>query len=146
MGILCRFLSLPIRDQRLLVLAVLLSLFFKVTLRRISFRTLLLFSSSVYPIFASPQGPISDAERVVWAVSAVAKHVPVVCNCLVSALTAKFFLALEGCSSVLEIGVKVSGSNLLTAHAWLTVHGKVFVGSSERGKYVALPRFDGERI
>ena len=145
MRILRRFFSLPIRKQRLLVLAIILLFFFKIALRCFSLKTLLLHSSKVYPLFGPHQNTVSVTADVVWAVSTVAKYVPGLANCLTNALAAKLLLALEGCPSVLEIGAKIGDSNRLTAHAWLSIDDKILIGSSERSGYVALPRFDGEK-
>jgi hypothetical protein len=145
MRILRKFLSLPIRDQSLLVCAIILSLFFKIALRCFSLKSLLRFSSRIRPRFVTFPNPDSSPDKVVWAVSTAAKRIPGLANCLTEALTAKFLLALEGCSSVLEIGVKTSDSGHLKAHAWLRMNGAIILGSSDSGGYVALPQFDGER-
>ena len=147
MRMLRRFLSLPIRDQRLLVSAIILSFFFKIALRCCSLRTLLLLSSRVYPLFGRTRIPVTQiTDRVVWAVSVVARRIPAAANCLSKALTAKFLLALEGYPTVLEIGVKKSDSNQFTAHAWLKSEGRILIGSAERNDYIALPRFDREEM
>jgi hypothetical protein len=145
MRILRKFLSLPIRDQRLLVSAIFLSFFFKIALRCLSLNTLLNLCSKVHPVFSPSLPPVPTTDKVVWAVSTAAKRIPGVANCLTEALTAKFLLALEGHSSVLEIGVKTGHSGRLKAHAWLKMDGAIIVGSSDRSDYVALPQFDGEK-
>jgi hypothetical protein len=72
-----------------------------------------------------------EAARVAWAFEAVGRRVPVLSNCLVQALAASRILKKYGYAPVVELGaVKKNGSEL-AAHAWLTIDGRVLLGTVE---------------
>ncbi len=86
-----------------------------------------------------------SSDRIVWAVSAVARRVPALGNCLSVALAARLLLTIFGHSSSLRIGVAKGDSGQLEAHAWLEDNGTILIGSLEHDRYVPFPVFDRAR-
>jgi Transglutaminase-like superfamily len=81
------------------------------------------------PSIAAP--PREAAERVAWAVTAVARRLPAM-TCLVQSLAAHSLLRRRGCPAQLRIGVHTragSATRPLEAHAWVECDGRVVVGT-----------------
>ena len=84
--------------------------------------------------------------KAVWAVRAVAAHVPAGSTCLTTALTAHYLLRGAGCESTIRFGVAPgpSGGAPLAAHAWLERRDespsavRVVIGGEDRARYRAL--------
>jgi hypothetical protein len=70
------------------------------------------------PLAPEPQH-VAQVRRVRWAVQTAARHVPLPCQCLAQALTAKLLLARRGIMATLYIGVHRQALGSLRAHAWL---------------------------
>jgi hypothetical protein len=84
----------------------------------------------------------SSAQRVAWAVNAVANLWPDVMSCLVRAVATEAMLGRRGISSNLRLGVRHDGEplNPFTAHAWVECQGLVVMGAvDDLGDYHVLP-------
>ena len=82
------------------------------------------------------------ASRVLWAVIAVTKRIPMGSNCLVRAITAQELLSRYGYPSELRIGVaKPDTGCRIQAHAWLENNGKILIGEEETRSWTPLPSF-----
>lgn len=82
--------------------------------------------------------PEIPAERIVWAVTAVAARVPRA-SCLTQALAASILLPRYGHDATLRVGVAKDGDGRLHAHAWLESRGTTILGGPEPGAFEALP-------
>jgi transglutaminase superfamily protein len=81
----------------------------------------------------SAAASVGAVQRITWAVSAVARWLPMRTTCLVEALVADIMLRRRGCACVLRIGVKQPGSDAraFKAHAWIEHDGVVVFGAIE---------------
>jgi hypothetical protein len=85
---------------------------------------------------------LSAAEKVAWAVNAVANIWPRVMSCLVRAVATEAMLGRRGIRSDLRLGVRHEGdaSNPFTAHAWVECKGLIVMGAvDDLGDYHVLP-------
>jgi hypothetical protein len=85
-----------------------------------------------------------EIRRIVWAVTAAARRLPLRSTCLVEALAAEAMLARRGCACDLRFGVRTTdevyqgsspasraAAGRLTAHAWIEHRGVVILGQLE---------------
>jgi hypothetical protein len=145
MNIPARFAALPFQEKRLVALSVVLLIFFRIAVRFFSLKSLLTLTAKLSrrPATGESAAPPSP-DPVMWAVSAVARHVRFLDNCLVTALAARTLLGMESCPSTLRIGVTKGEVGTLSAHAWLELEGGILFNSGGDNSYTPLPRFDGE--
>ncbi len=68
------------------------------------------------------------AEKVGWAVTRAARHVPFGAVCLPQAMAAKAMLARRGIASVMHFGTRRGEALSLAAHAWLDTAGVEVTG------------------
>ncbi len=144
MNIPARFAALPFQEKRLVALSVVLLFFFRIAVRVFPLKSLLTLSRLARRPAAVESGAHPSPTRVLWAISAVARHVRFLDNCLVTALAARTLLGMEGCPSALRIGVTKGEVGTLSAHAWLELEGGILFNSRGDNSYTPLPRFDGE--
>jgi hypothetical protein len=78
------------------------------------------------------------AERITWAVAAVARRIPRA-TCLTQALAATLLLAWRGHPATLRLGVAKRDDGSLHAHAWLECGGIILLGEPEEGAFAPLP-------
>ena len=89
-------------------------------------------------------GAVDDStestQRVAWAVTAAARHLPFSTTCLVESLAAHAMLSRRGVACKLRLGVRPPGARpSLAAHAWIEHDGTVLVGRvDDLSDYVAL--------
>ncbi len=145
MGRTAKFLSLPGRDRRLLIDAVLTLARTAIGLRAIGFdavrRRAMTMSRRGRPWCGPPPRRTvapPPPERLAWAVRAAGGAIPGGSNCLVRALATQVLLTRYGYPSALKIGVHKSADGRLAAHAWLESAGAVIIGDFELDSYTTL--------
>ena len=143
--ILRRFVELPPKDSLLVVISTAVLTVLAVAVKVVSFRLLLVVVRRIAGLFRRQCRKVGPANRIVWAVSAVTRQIPMLGNCLSVAFAAKLLLAASGHPCSLRIGVSRSDSGQLSAHAWLEDNGIVIIGSVEHDQYAPLPIFDRVR-
>ena len=130
-----RFNSLSAADRRLIVEAALLLSIVSIGLRICRFQQL-------RGILAWRRGPLGHpenqsvapvsrvADRIGWAITAIAKDWPRSMTCLVRAVAAEAMLRRRGIASELRFGVRNdrNRADTLSAHAWLERDGLVLIG------------------
>ncbi len=77
-------------------------------------------------------------DKVVWAVSAASKYIPLNATCLPQALTAKVLLERRGKRGALRFGVIKDPMGELLGHAWLEIDGRVVIGAMDGPSFTAL--------
>lgn len=83
--------------------------------------------------------------KVVWAVSAAARRVPMA-SCLTQALATQIMLGRRGHRASLQIGIMKSQAGKFDAHAWVECNGKVLIGLNDTfSKLTRLPPLEGEQ-
>jgi hypothetical protein len=123
-----RLRTLSAADRRLLAEAGLLLVLSRIGLWLLPYPTLRRALDRVSP--SGPEAPREAADRVAWAVNAVARRLPGM-TCLVQSLTAHALLHRRGYRADLRIGVHERASSAarpLEAHAWVECEGRVVVG------------------
>jgi len=74
------------------------------------------------------QDRVALAERVGWAVTRAARHVPFKAVCLPQAIAARVMLKRRGVESVMHFGAARGQDKPLDAHAWLDAAGVEVTG------------------
>jgi hypothetical protein len=133
---LLRFLRRPLPEQRLLVRTLAWTLLYSVWLRISSARRAAAALRATPPgTTSAPGGP--TVAQIVWAVTAVAAHVPGTA-CLAQSLVGRRLLLSAGYPAQIRLGVRNEGT--LEAHAWLEMDGKVLLPTSDSElTYAELP-------
>jgi hypothetical protein len=127
------FLQLPCKEKQLLAKAMLILWAVRIALWTLPFRTLYRSIVEHEGSHKSPSDKCHDdssAHKIVWAVRSASMFVPRA-SCLTQALAAQILLSDSGYYADLRIGVArsgTSGTDPLTAHAWLEKDGKVILG------------------
>lgn len=87
---------------------------------------------------AAPRQPRQDAtiHALAWSIRGAAKVVPGA-SCLTQALALQELLTRRGIESTVRLGVREARPEVLAAHAWVIVNGRIVLGGSE----AALARF-----
>lgn len=138
-----KFTCLPPADQRLLVKAALVLGLVGATLRLVSFKKLLYLTEQFSHTTWKGQNPLPpSAERIIWAVSAVSRRIPLLSRCLTQAVAAKILLARSGYPCLMRIGVGRNKNGRLEAHAWVESQGVVVMGAPAAGHFIPLPSID----
>ncbi len=93
---------------------------------------------------STDQGPLDRdqsalVDRVAYVIPRVAARMPWRADCLVQALAAEHWLASQGTSSQLILGVPRKKPDEFEAHAWLTAGGRIVTGGDISG-YVPLQK------
>ena len=90
----------------------------------------------------SQTGQIEAAEKVGWAVTRAANHVPFRAVCLPQAIAAKAMLSRRGVKSVLHFGAaKGDEEKPLATHAWLDAAGVEVTGYPVAHQFVEIGCF-----
>lgn len=84
---------------------------------------------------------IQSAQRVSWAVQAVARHLPLGFVCLPQAIAAKWMLRRRRLASTLYVGVARPDQMKFTAHAWLRAGDKILTGRAESTTHTVIATF-----
>ena len=85
----------------------------------------------------------TQAQRVGWAVSAIARRTPWESACLAQAMSAKAMLRRRGVASTLYLGLARDEEKALKAHAWLRCGRDVITGGEISG-YTIISSFAEE--
>lgn len=130
-----RFNSLSVADRRLIVEAALLLSIVSIGLRICSFQRLRGMLAWCGGHLDHPErpsvAPVSRvADRIGWAITAIAKDWPRSMSCLVRAVAAEAMLRRRGIASDLRFGVRNDRNKAdpFSAHAWLERDGLVLIG------------------
>ena len=140
-----RFVALPAPEKRLLVTAVLLLPLVRVALLAVPFQTL----RRLLATLARPPNVVNAVrrltpERLAWAVTAAARHMPGTWTCLVQALALRVLLYRHGHPATLRLGVARQGSGEFAAHAWVECEGRPVGGASLASGFTPLPALEGK--
>lgn len=128
-----RFFLRSFADKILLVKATIIIVLVRLGMKLLRYQTLtrILDKTSKADTPTQQDDPVID--RVVWAVSAASKYVPVDATCLAQALTAKVMLERRGKRGALQFGVVKDPMGELLGHAWLEIDGRVVIGETVDG-------------
>jgi hypothetical protein len=136
-----RFACLPARDRRLLIRSAFLLAGIGLGLWLLPFERLRSLLGR-----AARRGCWASADRVVWAVGAASRCVPM-STCLIQALAAQVLLGGAKHPASVCIGVTRGEGGRLQAHAWVESEGKVLIGGLEDlAHYAPLPPLGDERL
>jgi len=83
------------------------------------------------------QGPTADLQRVRWAVTAFSRNVPIRLVCFPQALAMHAMLRRRGIASEILYGA-ARAEGKLTAHAWLRVGERVWLGGEVSSSFSVL--------
>lgn len=144
MGSLARFVTLPVRDQRLIVAAAGFLAAIRVGLWLLPLRWVQRVIRALETSPPPPDGGGPPFERIGWAVAVAGRRVPG-STCLVRALAAQGLFARHGYASQVRLGVARGPGRAFEAHAWLERDGQVLVGGPVEARYVPLPALDPQR-
>jgi hypothetical protein len=89
------------------------------------------------------QSVTQSADRLAWALNAVAARTPWKSTCLVKALAGSCMLRLRGIPATVALGVAKSESTPdgFAAHAWLSSGGVCITGGAEHEGYQVLAQY-----
>ncbi len=132
-----KFRQLEWRDKKLLLRAVFWLAIARIMLIVIPLRRLLDNKDNV--VVAEVEGLSPEfLQRVTYAISAAANHVPWRSDCFPQAIAARMLLKRDGYDSTMHIGVERIGDDMLNGHAWLTCGDSVVTGGSEVDRHIEL--------
>ena len=97
-----------------------------------------LVRSAARPLPTVPAAP--EVDRLRRVTEAVAFRMPFRAKCLEQALALRSMLRRRGIASVLHYGIRNDGSGL-SAHAWLTIGGKIVIGGSSAAQFAEVATF-----
>lgn len=125
-----RFLTLPPRDRRLLVLTAVLLAAVELALAVLPLRRVRRVIDIV--LRARDGAPDHDAvDRVRWAVRTAAANLPGAVGCLPRALVGEALLRRAGLDPSVTVGVRKADDGGLRAHGWVELDGEPVVGAVE---------------
>lgn len=82
-----------------------------------------------------------QAQRVGWAVQALACRLPWDSRCLAQAVAGKWMLQRRGLPSTLYLGVSRGQENWLEAHAWLRCGDEFVTGERQHARFKVIAAF-----
>jgi hypothetical protein len=131
-----RFFRLPPAERRLFIESWFLLLAVHPALRLIPFPEL---DHWLRRLSAARRGisKAGDVESVVRAVMRAGRFVPA-SACLSRALAARTLLLRKGYPAILHIGVAKDERSVFKAHAWLTLDGRIIIGSQDETEFTPL--------
>jgi Transglutaminase-like superfamily len=136
-----RFRALNAADRRLIVEGAAWLVFVRIGLSVLPFLTLRRVLSRAGAIRPAPgdRSPV-PAQRVAWAVTSAARHLPFATTCLIESLAAQAMLRRRGVQCEVRVGVRPrQGRPALAAHAWVEHDGAVLLGQiDDLSEYAAL--------
>ena len=87
------------------------------------------------------RGQIRVAERIGWAVKALARRVPWDARCLAQALAATLMLRRRSLEGTVSFGADRGESRQLLAHAWLRFGPRLVTGGAGHDRFKILTTF-----
>jgi hypothetical protein len=97
---------------------------------------------------AAAPGPAPDDARMRklrWAVEAWGRRAPWRAVCFQRGLALHIMLRRRGIDSRLHYGVSPTGKAGLSAHVWISVGGRTWLGGEEAGRFALLATFPDDR-
>lgn len=82
-----------------------------------------------------------QAQRVGWAVRALAHYLPWDAKCLAQAIAAKWMLRRRGLPSTFYLGVDHGREQWLDAHAWLRCGDEIITGEPQHARFKVIAAF-----
>ena len=143
-GKLEKFLALSSNDRRLLISALILLTAIRLGLVIFPFDKMRYFLSKLIPghLVSSVTEEFQSQQiiqRVVWAINASGRHLPISMNCFPRALATHVLLQRRGIPSEIKIGVARNEDGVFEAHAWVEYRGQVVIGRLEDlGRFTTL--------
>ncbi len=140
MKLLHEFLLLPTADKWLLIKAAFLLEAIKLSMRLLSFQTLLRLWARAASISVrrSRYADRTSTDRIAWAVEVASRYTLGSKTCLNQALAAQVLLARRDHPALLYIGAAKGEEGQFQAHAWVESEGKVVVGGPGLECFVPL--------
>jgi hypothetical protein len=95
---------------------------------------------------ASPSAAPDDARmrKLRWAIEAWGRRVPWRAVCFQRGLAFHMMLRRRGIDSRLHYGVSPTGDDGLSAHVWISVGGRTWLGGEEAPRFALLATFPGD--
>ena len=93
---------------------------------------------------AGLEGLDAETDAIAWAVDSVARRTPWDSTCLARCLAARVMLHRRGIPSTLTLGVGPTERGPLSAHAWLSMGGRMVIGGDEAAPYTPVARFSDQ--
>ena len=147
-GKLQKLLQLSPVDRRLLASTLLLLTVIRLGLVLFSFDKVRSFLTKLipddHPSSVEHESQYQQAiSRVVWAVNASSRNLPISTNCFPRALSMHVLLQRRGIPSEIKIGVARDEDGAFEAHAWVEYQGQVIIGGLEDlGRFTPLPQLN----
>ena len=137
-----KFLTLPARHRRLLVIAMLVVGGIRLGLWFLPFHTFRRLLTGKPSPKIGLQVDETSIDSVVWAVTVASQYVPRA-TCLVRAFATQLLLGWFGHSTCLCIGVSRDAQWKLESHAWLESPGRIVIGNlADLSRYILLQKWD----
>ena len=135
-----RFRALNAADRRLIVEGAAWLLGVRIGLSALPFLTLQRALSRLSASVPHAADPLDEPQRVAWAITSAARHLPCSTTCLIESLAAHAMLRRRGVDCVVRFGVRPPrGRPALAAHAWIEHDGAVLLGRiDDLSEYAAL--------
>ena len=142
-----RLLRLPIADKLLLLEALLALASARLAMFLLPFRSIAAWMGTrgaQSPAAASPED-LRIAQKVGWAVAALARRVPWDSRCLAQALAGSAMLRRRGLEGTVNFGARRDQSTPLAAHAWLRFGPAIITGASGHESFQIFTSFARRR-
>jgi hypothetical protein len=142
-----RFLALSGDDRMLLLETAIALLIAYAGIRWLPFRKVV--ASCVLGPAGEKQGAsycTGEISRVTWAVSALARRLPIKMVCFQKGLAVHRLLRRRGIRSLLHYGVRQDHEEGLKAHVWVTYAGEPVIGGDEAVYFTCLATFPGSAL
>lgn len=99
------------------------------------------------PFFHPGKSPQLSKGKVVWVINAASLASPGQVKCLARAMASQILLTHAGYSTQLRIGVAITETGALEAHAWVEDQGRILIGDlQDLERFVPLPTFELEQL
>ena len=142
-----RFLRLPLTEKLLLLEALCALASARLAMFLLPFRSIAAWMGTrgaQTPPEASPE-ELRTAQKVGWAVAALARRVPWDSRCLAQALAGSAMLRRRGLEGTVNFGGRRDQSAQLAAHAWLRFGPAIITGGSGHERFQIFTSFARRR-
>lgn len=142
-----RFVRLPWRRKRALVVAGLMITTVRAGMAVLSFETLRRHLARLARARSVPDtlADQAEVETIVWSIQTAGRTLPAAGRCLIEALAGHVLLGRKGVGTDLRIGVARDADGTFKAHAWLEKDDRIVLGELgvELQQYTPFPALRG---
>jgi hypothetical protein len=85
---------------------------------------------------------IASAKIIAGVINGLSIRTPFTATCLVKVLATHKMLSKRNIAHAIHCGVHINPIKKLSAHAWLSVAGKILIGGGQLGQYKEISRVD----